>query len=392
MVPRVNAPYPPDGPPTVSAVIVNYNSWPDTERLVGTLAPHASGRLDVWVVDNASASPPPDSSSLYRQSVHLVLRPINGGFAAGVNAGWRASAGRWLLVLNPDILPLGDFLPGVLDRVTRADEIWGPRAGIIGFGLREPSGARQPSIGPFPSLPRVIREAFLPRARRKYLPDRKVRPGPVPWATGACLLIRRTLMEELGGLDEDFFLYHEEVDLCRSAWDRGWQVVYDPSLECQHANPLQNRRPTPLLRILTRHGKLLYFRKHLPRWQLHALARIAEWDAGARRLVARDPEEARAWRAVAEIARKMRGPRANLPLGIQVLELARNALAPVSVTASCGEEALPADHQSGGLGADASARRRAIAHDGEGAGRGGHDAHAHGGVRPLRADRPDLGR
>src|SRR5207249_666214 len=100
--------------------------------------------------------------------VRLVARPDNGGFAAGVNSGWRAAGGRWLLVLNPDVVVADGWLGGVIARVERFETDPAAAPGIVGFGLRNPDGSRQPSVGAVPSLPRTLWEQLIPRARRKY--------------------------------------------------------------------------------------------------------------------------------------------------------------------------------------------------------------------------------
>jgi GT2 family glycosyltransferase len=117
------------------------------------------------------------------------------------------------------------------------------------------------------------------------------------------------MLEELGGLDEEFFLYYEEVALCRSARRAGWDVVFDPSIEVVHMRPLQNRPVSARMRVITRHSKLLYFRKHLPRWQFLGLCLVvaveSRWGAVWAKVRGRR-EEARAWRTIAEIERTLR--------------------------------------------------------------------------------------
>ena len=130
--------------------------------------------------------------------------------------------------------------------------------------------------------------------------------------TGACVLVNGALLESLGGLDEDFFLYYEEVALCRSARRRGWRVEYDPSVEVVHLRPLQDRPVTPRMRVITRHSKLLYFQKHLPRWQFLGLCAVVAAEArvfGSLARVCRHDEAARSWRAVARIERALRAGR-----------------------------------------------------------------------------------
>lgn len=312
--------------PALAVVIVNYRSWTDLDPLVAILA-RSTGVLDglaeVVVVDNGSGESVPKSFDDHRRGVRLILSPENNGFSAGVNVGWRASDARWLLVLNPDVRVEPDFLDRVLERLPG----FGPKVGVVGLGLRNADGSRQPSVGVFPGLIRTAWEQLLPRDRRKYRADRDLRPGPVDWVTGACLLVNAGLMADLGGMDEDFFLYHEDVALCRSAWDQGWRVEYDPGVSLVHLRPLQNRAISPKMRIITRHGKLLYFRKHLPGWRFFAMTATVIAEAKVRvawsRLRGR-AGEARGWRGVEQVARRLRsGPG---PLGRAVLELAEDAV------------------------------------------------------------------
>jgi GT2 family glycosyltransferase len=315
----------------LTVVIVNHNSWPDASRLVASLAgtPEVgAGECEVVVVDNASEGPVPAELARPRRGVRLVARPDNGGFSAGVNAGRREARSPWLLVLNPDVVVPPGRLGQVVARVARYEADRAGAPGVVGFALLNPDGTRQPSVGAFPSLARTLREPLIPRSRRKYQAGWRLRSGPVDWVTGACLLVDVRLLDELGGMDEDFFLYHEEVALCRSARDRGRRVEYDPGVSAVHLHPLQNRAISPKMRVITRHSKLLYFRKHLPRWQFAGLRRIVAAEAavrGAWSAVQGRDEERRAWRAIRELSRAFRA--GNEPLGRDVLTLAEAATA-----------------------------------------------------------------
>jgi N-acetylglucosaminyl-diphospho-decaprenol L-rhamnosyltransferase len=105
--------------------------------------------------------------------------------------------------------------------------------------------------------------------------------------TGSCLLIRRQCLRDLGGFDESFFLYYEDVDLCRRAIDAGWAVCYEPNVMARHMEPLQNRLLTEPLRVITRHAALTYFHKHLSRWQFLGLAQIVKLEARLRSMLHR---------------------------------------------------------------------------------------------------------
>jgi N-acetylglucosaminyl-diphospho-decaprenol L-rhamnosyltransferase len=318
--------------PRLTAIIVNYESWPDVLGLTASLAAEpefASGRFEIVVVDNASQGPVPKEFSLDRVGQRVVFRPNNAGFAAGVNAGWRVAQSPWLLVLNPDVEVASGFVGQVFNRLDRYERHSHGPPGIVGFRIQNPDGSAQGSVGIFPNLARTIREQFIPRSRRKYQPGSRIRAGQVDWVTGACMLLSNPMLAQLGGMDEDFFLYHEEVALSREAHKLGWRVEFDPTVALTHRNPLQNRPISPMMRVITRHSKLLYFRKHVSRWQFESLAAIVALEAAIKGFWSqscRRPQETRAWRLIAEIARAMRAGRG--PHGPAVLDLARTVADP----------------------------------------------------------------
>jgi GT2 family glycosyltransferase len=281
--------------PGLSVVVVNYRQWRYTAALVECL--HNTGRLargltEVVVIDNHS----PDDPLLHQlprlEGVSLERFTCNRGFAQAVNEGCRRSRGDWLLLLNPDVsLPL-DFL----ERVAAFTEGAGTqerRLGIVGLGLRNPDGSPQRSAGPFPTLLRTLGRLLLPRSLRKYtLAERTVR-REVDWVTGCCLLVRRECWQQLGGFDPEFFLYYEDVDLCRRARTLGWKVCHEPAIAAVHHHPLHARPVSPYLRLITRHALLTYARKHWPGWQFQALASLVRGEARLRAAWAR-------WRGRAE--------------------------------------------------------------------------------------------
>jgi N-acetylglucosaminyl-diphospho-decaprenol L-rhamnosyltransferase len=313
-------------------VIVNHESWPEVLRLTETLSVEPeflTGECQIVVVDNASRGPVPSAFLAPGPGLRVLQRPFNDGFAAGVNAGWRASQSPWLLILNPDVEVGGGFLGQVLARLDLHQANPDGPPGIVGFGLRNPDGSPQGSVGVYPSLARTIREQFIPRPRRKYQAGWRIRSGPVDWVTGACMLVNSAMTARLNGMDADFFLYYEEVAFSRSARKLGWRVEYDPSVTVIHRHPLQNRAISPKMRVITRHSKLLYFLKHLPRWQFLSLSAIVVTESAVRgfgsKLLGRS-EQARAWRTIGEIARRLRTK--GQPRGREVLALADSIAVP----------------------------------------------------------------
>jgi N-acetylglucosaminyl-diphospho-decaprenol L-rhamnosyltransferase len=295
----------------LTIIIVNYESWPDVVRLTASLLAEPeskSGRCRIVLVDNASKGSVPAPLELPRSGLQLLIQPDNLGFAAGVNAGWRVARSPWLLLLNPDVEVAKGFLSQVCTRLDQHRTHPDGPPGIVGFGLINPDGSPQGSVGAFPSLARTVREQFIPRSRRKYQAGWRIRSGPVDWVTGACMLVNSEMMAALGGMDEDFFLYHEEVAFSHAVTRLGWRVEFDASLAVVHRHPLQNRPISPKMRVITRHSKLLYFLKHLPRWQFLSLCGIVRIEAAVRKVwsrARRHQEELRAWQVVGEIATKL---------------------------------------------------------------------------------------
>jgi GT2 family glycosyltransferase len=145
----------------------------------------------------------------------------------------------------------------------------------------------------------------------------------VDWVTGACMLVNAALMREVGGMDEDFFLYHEEVAFSRVAQQRGWRVEFDPSVSVVHRHPLQNRAISPKMRVITRHSKLLYFHKHLPDWHFRILAAVVRLEAAIRgrwSAIHGRREEVWSWTVIGEVARRLR--RGDAVRGREILDLA----------------------------------------------------------------------
>lgn len=303
--------------PDLSVIVVNYRRWRDTGRLIHELQRTQSwrrGQVEAVIVDNHS--PPHPLVRRLRRLAGVSLRRWgrNRGFAQAVNEGCRLSQGQWLLLLNPDVA-----LPsGFLDRLQYQLARWeaDPRLGVVGFQLHNADGSPQASSGPFPTLAGTLARLWLPRARRKYA-FRSPQRGPVPWATGCCLLLRRGCWRDLGGLDERFFLYYEDVDFCRRAWQRGWTVAYEPALSVGHLSPLHSRSVSPFLRFLTRHALLSYARKHWPAWQSEVLAVLIGMESLVRGWLARRTGTRKAVRLFQELRAVARAFRRDDPKAVR---------------------------------------------------------------------------
>jgi N-acetylglucosaminyl-diphospho-decaprenol L-rhamnosyltransferase len=309
-VPRPVQPAPASGP-RLSVVLVNYRQWENTWRLADQLLLSActgSGAAELIVVDNHSPRTPAQSrlAAVLRRRDGVSLRcwGRNRGFARAANEGCRLGRGAWLLLLNPDMSVPPGFLDGVQALAARlAAEA---RVGIVGLQLRNGDGSRQLSAGPCPTLAGTLARLLLPRAWRKYRWLGSGRGQEVAWVTGCCLLVRRECFEQLGGFDRNFFLYYEDVDLCRRARELGWSVRYEPGLHLTHHAPLHARRVSAPLLACTRHALLTYAARHWPGWQFRVLARLIGLEASWRRRVALGRKDVRSAAVFAELEKIIR--------------------------------------------------------------------------------------
>jgi N-acetylglucosaminyl-diphospho-decaprenol L-rhamnosyltransferase len=243
----------------IDVVIVSYNSGDTLRACVEPLA--GRPRLAVTVVDNAS--PDGGLATIDDLPVAKIRADANRGFAAGCNIGWRAGSAPAVLFLNPDARILEEdvqALGAVLDEAN---------VGIAAPRLLGADGALQFSIRRFPSLRSTYAQAlFVHRlARESAWTDEVVRDldayataHAVDWASGACLLVRRSLLEQLDGLDEGFFMYCEDTDLCKRATDLGLATVYEPAATATHIGGRSAPRAS-LLPVLAQ-SRCRYASKH----------------------------------------------------------------------------------------------------------------------------------
>lgn len=249
----------------VDVVVVSYNSSPTLRGCVEPLC--GVEGVSVIVVDNASSDEA--LTTLDGLPVDAVPLDTNLGFGHGCNVGWRRGTSPAVLFLNPDARIDGKSLARLAETIDADD-----RVGIVGPRIVDEHGSLDYSIRRFPTLSSTFSQAlFLHRLTpRAEWVDEVVRdearydvPGEAEWISGACMLVRRTLLENLGGFDEGFFLYCEDKDLCRRAWDAGSTVRYEPRAEVVHVGGVSAPRGE-LLPVLAA-SRVRYARKHTRGWR-----------------------------------------------------------------------------------------------------------------------------
>lgn len=231
-----------DQQPVLSIIIINYKT-PSLLRqcIKSILRNEPKFKYEIIVVDNNSRdeSVPMIEDDFY-DVVNLIANKKNLGFPKAVNQGLRKAKGsKYILLLNPDIT----VLPGALDKMVEFMEK-NESIAVLGPKLINPNGSIQnscfteftsPSIvlyrrTPFGKLPRAKRkvEEFL-MAKWDHNNEREV-----AWILGSCMLVRMRAIEQVGLMDERFFMYMEDVDWCRRFWQKGWRVYYYPEVKMVH--------------------------------------------------------------------------------------------------------------------------------------------------------------
>ncbi|MBE7555406.1 MAG: glycosyltransferase family 2 protein [Anaerolineales bacterium] len=223
---------------TLSAIVVTHNHAHFLARCLDSLVPEVM-RLggEIIVVDNCSDDASAAIARRYPE-IYLHVNQDRQGFAANSNYGMALAEGRYLLLLNPDT----EVLPGALENLVRFMDNH-PDVGLCGARLLFPNGQTQPSSRRFPTLGSFIARrtplrVFMQNSRfnRRHLmlnADHS-QPQPVDWLLGACLFVRRKALEEIGPLDEGYFLYVEDIDWARRMHQAGWKVYYVPTAQMIH--------------------------------------------------------------------------------------------------------------------------------------------------------------
>ncbi len=255
--------------PEISVLIPAYNGSRWIAEALNRLAGAAGGTaFEAIVVDNASTD---DTAAICGKiaGVQVLANATNLGFSKAVNRAARAARGQTLVVINQDLYLQPDSLKII-------HEFLSSNKGVVGGALSFQDGAAQPSCGPFPTLADTLWRLLLPRRIRKYnllSPSAKMGEAqPVDWATGAFIGFNREVFDRIGGFDEDYFMYYEDVDFCLRARKAGFQCYFLPSVKAVHVSPLSERDDAPdWLSQEVRFSQMAYFRKHRPRWEQAAI-------------------------------------------------------------------------------------------------------------------------
>jgi GT2 family glycosyltransferase len=249
-------------PVDISAVVVNWNTRELLLRCLGGVGVALRGLShEIWLVDNGSGDGSVEATRTEFPEVRIIANPDNRGYAAAVNQAVAHGSGRYVLLLNTDALPMAD----AIHHLVRFLENHRGAAAAGGQLLRS-DGSRQNSVANFPSLAtELLNKSLLRVLLPRRFPGKEqgaVSPVVVESVVGACLLVRRTVIDQIGPLDERYFLFLEETDWCYRMRRAGYGVYHVPEARIYHLQGASARGFEAEARIEYHRSRLRFFRKH----------------------------------------------------------------------------------------------------------------------------------
>ena len=222
----------------IGIVTVSFRSGDAIRNLLASIPDSTTHAVDIVIVDNVPGGDEQLASALTGSTARIVPRPDNPGYGGGINAGvatLHPDIG-WIFVVNPDLT----LDSGSLDELVRVGN-GDSTIGALGPRIRDQHGTVYPSARAIPSLRLGVGHALLgdlapanPWTRRYHQSADYVSLRDAGWLSGACILVRRTAFDDVGGFDDGFFMYFEDVDLGFRLGRSGWRNVFVPSATVEH--------------------------------------------------------------------------------------------------------------------------------------------------------------
>ncbi len=246
----------------LSVIIVNWNTRDLVMESLSSLYAVTGGfSIEVFVVDNGSSDGSVEAIRAAYPGVILVENNKNIGFARANNEALRRARGKYLLLLNTDVILQEHTVAALLEFMEKT-----PRAGIGGAQLLNPDGTKQNSFDNFPTLlSEGLNKSLFKKLFPKRFPSKRLTfslPLEVESVIGACMMVRREAVDEVGPMDEDYFLFMEETDWCFRMRERGWRVYLIPQARAVHLQGGTAGRVKAQAKIEYYRSRYLFFKKN----------------------------------------------------------------------------------------------------------------------------------
>lgn len=266
--------------PKLSIILLNYGNKNLIKQVVSWLSLQQFDFTYEIIIVNNDLGENFDGWQERYENLIIITSAKNGGYAFGNNLGVRNARGEYFLILNPDVVLFENSISSLLKYA--GDN---PRVGLCAPKLLNPDGSIQLSCRTWHSVKNILARRTplaLTQYGKRALHNHLVTDwdhgtsGPIHWAYGACLLIRKTAYDQIGGMDERYFLYFEDMDYCRTLWSCGWEVHYVVESEIVHYHH-QDSAVWGGLRDIFRPSTLIHIKsglKYLLKWRGQPLPEI----------------------------------------------------------------------------------------------------------------------
>lgn len=238
----------------LSIITPTYNSEKNIGALLDSIYKERTKlSLEVIIIDNQSADASVEAAKRHKIKPTVIRMDTNAGFSAAVNRGLSLATGEYYLLLNPDTVVLPGALKKLLDFAKDTDPL-----GAVVPRLLNPDGKPQPSVYKFPTIANAIKHYFFGCSTcfNKYLPDNRTQKVEV--AVMAAFLVPRTTISDVGGLDERFFLYYEDVEFCHRLKEHDLPIYYYPAAKIKHVHGASGHFKTHLTSPLLASARLYH--------------------------------------------------------------------------------------------------------------------------------------
>jgi GT2 family glycosyltransferase len=249
----------------LSIIIVNYNSKYYLRRCLNSILDYPQITREIFVSDNKSTDGSIEIIKKEYPHVFLIENNDNIGYSSAANRAIKESSGRYILIINNDIEVLNNSLQMMIETMDSH-----PNIGLLGCRLLNTDGTLQQSFGYFNLgfLSEAIQKLFFNRYKKgnrlvgSYLGKIHKKFREVDWISGACIMTRRKALEDVGMMDENYFMYFEEIDLCNRVRKKGWNICYTPDAKMIHHGGKSSDINFDMIMVEYRRSQLYFYKKH----------------------------------------------------------------------------------------------------------------------------------